>query len=208
MFSLKFNSLEFCSNWLAFALILCCITAVDTVAQERNESDESFAEVLKSEASGLSDASINEILEIRRRLGGGTGLGLPREDSGVVGSGVVGLARNVEIESQSGSELTSKTESILDHKKPDPSHAITLSEKLFFEMINGSKPLHVGRELINKGDRISSIRETARLADQLAADLEDLSMYRKADSLRILASQIRKTARQNSSTAQVPRKIR
>lgn len=210
MFSLKFNALELCSIFFVFAVSPFCFTS----NADAQQAEESFAEVLKSEAVDLSDTSINEILEIRRRLGGGTGLGSDSKQSAAEDSKVAPAPSAVETESDSKpanrqlGALSLRTESILDHKKPDPNDAITPSERMFFEMLEETKPLHVGREFVKTGDRSSNIRDTARLADQLAADLEDLEMYSKADSLRNLASQIRRTARQNARTASAQRKIR
>ncbi len=45
-------------------------------AQDLQPAKDTFAEILKTEAEGMSADGINEILQIRKQLGGGTGLEL------------------------------------------------------------------------------------------------------------------------------------
>lgn len=160
--------------------------------QDAPAGQNTFAQVLKNEVRGLSQTSIDEIVEIRKRLGGGTGLELTEQ---------VDLT-----DPHWQNQIHKATKSSLDHQHPSPDSARTASERLFFVMLCQADPVHVGRTITRENGqhnsvRLADIRETARRADQLAADLEELELFVDADALRTLASQIRRKARPRSRTA-------
>ena len=164
--------------------------------QTASSDDDAFAKALKQEAAGISQTSIDEIIEIRKRLGGGIGLGgsNPLFDS----------AQNQKV------KRPAQTKSSLDHQIPNPDDACTDSERLFFELLGKGNPIHVGRQLIesDENDRAANLRSTARRVDQLAADLEELELFADADELRSFATKMRKKARENRRTANSRRELR
>lgn len=187
---------SFCS-----CLVICglCFVGMDANGQQDTTAskNDAFANVLKKEVRGLSQTSIDEIIEIRKRLGGGTGLG---------DSDLVGLGNNSWT-----SDLFTDSKSILDHHKPAPRFAKTQSEKLFFEMLQNIEDLDVKQTVTKSArtkDRIADIRATARRIDELAADLEELELFGDADELRALATDIRAKARPKSRTANSGRRMR
>ena len=210
---------------ICFSIILSLFLAPDNVAKGQDATGpengtvvpNSFADILKNEASSLSDSSINEILEIRKRLGGGTGIGISD------------LFKPTSIrKTRKKSTLKANVSSILDDKKPVPSLAVSDSERIFFEMLQSSPPVHVGRtdpgyhrnnrtqsapedQVLGESEVKSqgkTARDAARRIEQLAADLEDSELFAGADRLRQVAADLRQQVRKTSKTAQKTRRIR
>lgn len=224
--SIILRSINLCCQAMLVSLLLGSIAWA-----QNSDSDDAFAKVLKNEAIGISQSSIDEILDIRRRLGGGTNLtptkldtnagsddkkasnenGAGHSDDGGTVSNSSDVERIDEGSIDRRKEYDISAASSLDYQAPSVDEARTQSERMFYQLLQKAKPIHVGRSLVRsnlKGQRVSNIRETARCVDQLAADLEELELFGDADQLRVMASRIRNKARQDSRTAQRTREMR
>ncbi|MEM9410101.1 MAG: hypothetical protein AAGA30_03240 [Planctomycetota bacterium] len=136
-------------------------------AVEPFDEGESFAKVLESTSSELSPEVIDEIVQIRKRLGGGTGLELDQ------------IFKNLE-------PLTS----------PIPNDLLAnhdvKAENWFLESLQACESLSVATtHRTSSSSPPKPVLKIARKMDEIAADLEDLEFYRDADSIRQQAQQLR-----------------
>jgi len=184
---------------------------------------DSFSNVLKNEANGLSQESIDEIIEIRKRLGGGTGLEgfefefefanpLP-ENSLERLPGGFGLPEASDLPGGSGNCLGMQESSFEPARSPFERFSpdmprpggVAGGTALAGTVSVGTIPtvgIAVSKSDGEKGsrERVVRIRDAARRFDELAADLEDLELFADADALRALASTIRRRVRPSGRT--------
>ncbi len=176
---------------MAILFLIGSLLADSLLAQQTGDQD-AFKSILKSAADGLADESIDEILEIRKQLGGGTGLET-HELFDFSSTGCQGSERLPCCPSALASTLPDC---------PDCESAATYSERLFFSMLQPDPArcrneggLPATDNAMEKDGHVRQIRDIARRLEQLAADLEDLDLFTDADSLRSRAARLRFTAR-------------
>ncbi len=178
----------FCEYFAACFLMCCCGSLAQ--GQISPTGDDTFTAMLKSEIYGLSAESIEEIVQIRQQLGGGTRLEFDQP-----------LMRMPACPEPAPTTI-SQFASVLGCELPDPESSATESERLFFEMINAaSKPtmncLNCLAAEVADGDGkdITALRSVARRIDELAAELEEIHQFDHADNLRLRATSLRQQAR-------------
>ena len=168
----------------------CCLFSAGAFAQEPTEL---FKSMLKEESlKTLSSNEIDEIMNIRQRLGGGTGLELnnillsdtdkptkPIEQS-VPAVQAVYVMPNVSAE-----QIFLKMASTFGLQGPAEKEPNNSS--LDTKPITGSKSADSGAS----SAALKSMQNLARRIEELAADVEQMNLFQEADGLRNQASQIR-----------------
>ena len=169
-------------------LLCCCVSLVH--GQISPTEDDTFTAILKSETYGLSAESVDEIIQIRKRLGGGTRLEFDQPFT------------SRQASRKSAPTTVSQFDSVIVSEPLDPATSATESERLFFEMINRtSEPkTHclncLAAQVANAdGEDIPELRSVARRIDELAAELEEINQFEHADNLRLRAASLRQQAR-------------
>ncbi len=161
-----------------FPVVLTIAWFCSDLSAQQQQSNELFAEILKSENQDISEEAVDEILAIRKRIGG---IGLPSQEFSAKAS----QPGSAPIADQKPAQLQADTNSGRNPKWKD------LQFKADSKAVS---PLKSGTKKI----RIRQLRAVARKMDTLAADLEDLDLFQDADTLRARAASIRGEARRSA----------
>ena len=189
--------------------------AGDAFSQLKGDAaGDTFAEMLKTEATDLPPASVQEILEIRQRLGGGTGLGASGLgisklfDQVPVAKVPISAAKHSSILDDNPAENDSRTASAIDtllsFECPSPDLASCKSERMFFEMLAENTQKDATNRDQEAVQPVAALRNVVRRMDSLAADLEEMELYSDADSIRNRASKLRAQARRSAKSMRDP----
>ena len=138
------------------AVTLCNFFLSGCLFAQSEQSNDEFSDLLRSKTKELSTQEINEIISIRERLGGGTGLELDRLF-------VEQVQKNAPKE-DGKTKVATQPSPVL--REPEP----TQSRVLF------TKP--TARKSVDVAN-LSNYRKIARKMEELAADLEDLEPVRR-----------------------------
>ena len=161
-----------------FATIACC----DFLAAQNDGNESLFETVLRQESSQkLSNEELREIVNVRKRLGGGTGLELDEV-----------LFKN---------PFTSQANPEKYFKEIDESESfepVEFAEKLFWQMLDSSKTQKTQPTFAASADskqdakpaNIDGLRSIARRLEEIAADMENHELFDDADELRSRAANI------------------
>lgn len=176
-----------CSHKLSVTCFLFCCGVSLVQGQNSETRDDTFTAILNSGNYGLSQESIEEIVQIRQRLGGGTRLEVGQPFKSIEACPKPVPTELVQFESALACEL------------PDPASSSTESERLFFDMIHSiAEPaisFPADQLAYDDSENIPALRSVARRIDELAADLEEINQFEHADSLRLRATKLRHQAR-------------
>lgn len=156
------------------ACVLCLSNGL--WAQTKQSNDE-FSNLLQSKSRELSAQEVNEILAIRKRLGGGTGLELD----------ALFLDQNQDL-SPNESSLPPRTTLNLSPLKP-VANSVPQPASLAKPQNRPLEPQTI------VPSNMSNYRKIARKMEELAADLEDLNLFEDADILRERANRLRNIVR-------------
>ena len=155
-------------------LVVCHIALSPSLFAQSEQSHDEFSDLLRAESETLTDPQIQEILEIRKRLGGGTGLEL--------------------------GNLLAPPKSNKDQANDKQAPAVQQLPRVvpFLPKTNDVPPFPAGdyiaavRPVLSLPvNDVAGYRKIARKMDELAADLEDLNLFEDADLLRVRANRLR-----------------
>ena len=170
-----------------FVLIITLTCSTVLIAQNPTGND-LFESMLKQESSQkLSSEEINEIVAIRNRLGGGTGLEL----SAVLEEPPFPEEENPELY-------------FAQNDDSQPLVPIVAAEKLFWQMLDAYQPRPPkpqANSTVSRNSEIEPLRVIARRLEELAADMEELNLFEGADGLRNQAARVRQQSRQQIRNA-------
>ena len=153
-------------------VLLVSILTTGLPAQSTSAKDE-FANQLRSTSPEIEEESIAEILEIRERLGGGTGLELS----------------DLFAEESKTVNQTMKLDRSFQFNQP------VKSEALFRQAVQACEKAQTAPTQLVSFAKASSLRKIARKMDEVAADLEDIELFEDADFIRKRAQNLREKLR-------------
>ena len=147
-------------------------------AQNSSGQDLFEAMLRKKSSEKLTPEEIQDIMQIRSRLGGGTGLELDEVFT--------------KYSTQRQEEPARYFQKLDDANRHTP---VVAAEKLFWQMLDSFQTSQTS-QADQSAAQTRSLRSIARRLEEIAADLEEWEMFDNADQLRLQAAKVRQQSRE------------